>query len=160
MLRHHKRTNLLREAFTLIEVMVAVLIISVVIATLLQMRGNSTHIFLELDKQSKVNQFSSFFISNQSYGFETKNISLDDLIFEFEVEDDLRRELKDTKVEIIYQEISTIDISEFDVSEEDHENYEDENQDEENKLAMVFEIGNSILKTKDTSTALLRLKLQ
>ena len=140
-----------RFAFTLIEVMVAVMIISVVIAALLQMRGNSTHLFLNMNQKSKVNQFSSFFISNDNYGYENKTTSLDELIPEFEVEDDLRRELKNIKVDVIYQELATIDMSEFDM---------DSDQDDAAASSMVFEIGKTILKTQDSSVALLRLKLQ
>ena len=146
------------SAFTLIEVMVAVMIISVVIAALLQMRGNSTHIFMQLDKKLKINQYMSFLISNENFGFENDNISLDEIVSEFDLEDELRRKLKGIHSEVVYQEISTIDMSEFEAKEEDPQNYD--NQDEESKSAMVFEVGKSILKTKDSSAAILRLRLQ
>ena len=148
----------MRKGFTLIEVMVAVLIISVVIATLMQMRGNSTHIFLELDKKSKINQFSSFFIANNKYGFENKNTSLDELISDYVVEDDLGRELRNTKVNVIYQKIDTIDMSEFGMGASS-DSEDDENTNTATST-MVFEIGKSILKTKDSSSAILRLRLQ
>jgi len=148
-----------RNAFTLIEVMIAVMIISVVIATLLQMRGNSTHIFIDLDKKLKINQYTSFFASNENYGFENKNTSLDELISEFNLEDDLRRKLKNTNIEIIYQEISTIDMSEFDIGEKQEE-YDEDNQENTEVSQMIFEVGKTILKTKDSSTAILRLRLQ
>lgn len=149
--------SVMRRGFTLIEVMVAVMIISVVIATLLQMRGNSTHLFLNMDKKSKINQFSSFFIANDNYGYETKTTSLDELVANFEIENDLRRELRDTNVEIIYQELSIIDLSDFSSSESE-DNYQ--TQKSEAMSTMVFEIGKTILKTKDSSVALLRLKRQ
>ncbi|PHS56730.1 MAG: hypothetical protein COB17_08475 [Sulfurimonas sp.] len=145
-----QNSSMARYAFTLIEVMVSVMIISVVIATLLQMRGNSSHIFLSLDKKLKVNQLASFFISNENYGYENKNTSLDELISEFELEDDLRIKLKNTSVKIIYQEINTIDMSEFSSSKDNGNGSPN----------MIFELGRSILKTKDSSIALMRLKLQ
>lgn len=126
----------MRKAFTLIEVMVAVVIISVVIMALLQMKGNSSHIFLELNKRVKVTQFSSFFTANKNYGFENKSISLDMLLDDFEVESDLRRELKSVKSEVIYQEIKNIEAD------------------------MVLEIGQSVLKTDKSSVGLLRLRVQ
>ena len=126
----------MRKAFTLIEVMVAVVIISVVIMALLQMKGNSSHIFLELNKRVEVTQFSSFFTANKNYGFENKSISLDMLLDDFEVESDLRRELKSVKSEVIYQEIKNIEAD------------------------MVLEIGQSVLKTDKSSVGLLRLRVQ
>jgi len=151
----HKSQNssLGRDGFTLIEVMVAVLIISVVIAALLQMHGNSSHIFLALNQKLKVNQLSSFFIENKNYGYENKNTSLDELVSEFELEDDLRIELRNTDVNIIYQELSIIDLSEF-------SNIDDNSNNNQAVSGMIFEVGRSILKTKDSSTALMRLKLQ
>ena len=149
-----------RNAFTLIEVMIAVVIISVVIATLLQMRGNSTHIFIDLGKKLKVNQYTSFFASNENYGFENKNISLDELLSEFDLEDDLRRKLKSTNVEVIYQELSIIDMSEFDVGEKPKDEFNENTQQNSEVSQMIFEVGKTILKTKDSSTAILRLRLQ
>ena len=150
-----------KDAFTLIEVMVAVMIVSVVIATLLQMRGNYTHIFLELDKKLKVNQYTSFFIGNKNFGFEDKTTSLDELVSEYDIEDDLRRELKNTKVELIYKELSIIDMSEFDITSKKEDVYEDDVYKEtDEQPQMIFELGSSVLKTKDSSTAIMRLRLQ
>ena len=135
-----------RRAFTLIEVMVAVMIISVVIMALLEMQGNSSHIFSKFSSQIKVSQYSSFFISNKDYGYEDESVSLDDLLNEFRVEDDLRRELKEIKAKIVYEELDTIDMSESD--------------EEEVSVGMVFEIGKTILNIDDYSTALVRFKIQ
>jgi len=126
------------KAFTLIEVMVAVLIISLVIMALLQMRGNSSHMLMNINKQIKVNQFNSFLISNNDYGFESKSTTLDRLLSEFSMENNLRRELKKIKVKIKYQELETIDM--------------DSN--------IIFEIGKVVLKVDEESTSVVRLRLQ
>ena len=138
-----------RRAFTLIEVMVSVMIISVVIMALLQMNANNTHIFSATKKQLKTNQYLSFLIANKDYGFEDKNIYLDDLIQDFEVENDLRRELKRIKVAIVYQELESIDLS------------EDMNDTQESSNSViVLEIGKSVLKTKDDSSSMMRLRIK
>ena len=126
------------KAFTLIEVMVAVLIISLVIMALLQMRGNSSHMLMNINKQIKVNQFNSFLISNNDYGFESKSTTLDRLLSEFSMENNLRRELKKIKVKIKYQELETINM--------------DSN--------IIFEIGKVVLKVDEESTSVVRLRLQ
>ena len=142
------------RAFTLIEVMVAVMIISVVIMALLTMRGNSTHIFSDLSSRVKINQFASLFISNTDYGFLKKSVTLEKLVSDFDIESDLRRELSNTKVEVIYQELNIIDMSEFDASDQDKESGAEVSSN------MVFEIGKTVLKTPKSSTGLLRLRVQ
>ncbi|MCK4737462.1 MAG: prepilin-type N-terminal cleavage/methylation domain-containing protein [Sulfurimonas sp.] len=136
----------MRKAFTLIEVMVAVLIISVVITALFQMKGNSSHIFLNLSKKLEINQYSSFLISNDNYGFEKQTTTLDELLGNFKVEDELRQELKKAKIEVIYQELEQIDMS--------------EQSDENASSGMIFEIGKTILKTDKSSVSLIRLRVQ
>ncbi len=153
----HHRLTLAKPAFTLIEVMIAVMIISVVIAALLQMRGNSTFLFINMNKKSQVNQFATFFVDNDKYGYENTSTSLDELVSEFDMENDLRRELKNNKIELIYQELKVIDMADF-VSDDTQESYEDEASD--GVPTMIFELGKTILKTKDSSVALLRIKRQ
>ena len=151
----------MRKGFTLIEVMVAVVIISTVIMALLEMFANNTHIFSMITKKTHINEYSSFFISNPEIGLENKeSLTLYDLIDDFDVEDKLRRELKEIKVKIVYQELETIDMSDFNGEEKADEN---ENSDEEEKKAnsnMVFDIGKTVLKLDNASVAILRLKVE
>ena len=138
-----------RRAFTLIEVMVSVMIISVVIMALLQMNANNIHIFSATKKHLKTNQYVSLLIASKDYGFEDKNIYLDDLIRDFELEDDLRRELKRIKVAILYQALDSIDLS------------KDTNDTQESSnSAIVLEIGKSVLKAKDDSSSIMRLRIK
>ena len=142
-----------KNAFTLIEVMIAVVIISVVIMALLEMFANNTHTFLSLKKQTNANQYSSLLIANKQYGFEDKDIHFDDLIADFRVDDDLRRELKEIKVNIIYQELELIKMNEQEAEQEEGEEIQQ-------MPTITFEVGKSVLKTKDSSVALYRLRVQ
>ena len=151
-----------RDGFTLIEVIISVVIISTVIMALLQMYANNIHIFSTLNKKTEINQYSSFFISNADIGLESDTITLYDLVEDFDLENDLRRELKNIKAEVIYQEIETIDMSDYDGSKDidEDDSAEDVENKEKSNSAMVFEIGKSILKVKESSVSLLRLNLQ
>lgn len=142
---HNQVKTASKNAFTLIEVIVAVMIISVVIMALIQMYANNTHIFSSLQQQAKTNQYSSFLIANDKYGFEDESINMDDLLAEFDLEDDVRRELKNIKAKIIYKELKRLDMREEDI---------------ENSSDMIIEIGQSIIKTSNSSAALLRLRVQ
>ena len=144
---HHKSS--FKGAFTLIEVMVAVMIISVVIMALVQMYSNNTHIFLSLKKQTKINKYTSFFTTNKEYGWENDEINLYRLLEDFDVETDLRKKLKEIKINLIYKELKTLDMSEADVNNESM-----------GSSGLVFEIGSTILKTDDSSTAMKRFKIQ
>ncbi len=147
-----------RDGFTLIEVIVAVVIISTVIMALLQMYANNIHIFSTLNKKTQINQYASFFISNPDIGLENDKIVLYGLVDDFDLEDDLRRELKNIKAEVIYQELETIDMADYDGSKDSDE--DDIENKESSNSSMVFEIGKTILKVKESSVSLLRLKLQ
>jgi len=139
-----------REGFTLIEVMVSVVIISTVVLALLELISNSSHIFASLDKKGKSNQYISLIIANEDYGDEDKKATMYDLVREFDIESDLRRSLKAQKIEILYQELETIDMS---------ESQESETQ-EASRSGMIFEIGKTVLQMPDSATSLIRIKLQ
>lgn len=139
-----RKKDKVSDAFTLIEVVIAVLIISVVIMALITMYANNTHLLSSLKLQSKSSSYSSFLLFNSDYGFENKDKFMYDLVEEFNVDDDLRRSLKDIKVQLIYQELGTIDMAKADEGSSD----------------LIFEIGKSIIKTKESSNGLFRLRLQ
>lgn len=152
-----------RTAFTLIEVMVSVVIISIVIMALLEMFSNNAHIFLSLKNKTKINQYSSFFVSNMDHGFENDDTTLYMLIEDFPLEDDLRRKLKELKVEVLYQVVDTIDMNEFQGFEEEEEDIdilEEDDEEKESNSDMIFEVGKTILKTNESSVSLLRLQVQ
>lgn len=136
----------MRKAFTLLEVMVAVLIISIVIMALLEMRGHSAHIFSALNQKQEINQYLSFLVSSKDYGFENDTVTAESLVKEFDLERDLRQSLKNVKIDLIYQELASIDL--------------DEQDDENLSSGMVFETGKTILKTDSSSVSLPRIRLQ
>jgi len=135
-------------------------IISVVILALLEMRGNSGFMFAKHTNSLKVNQYASFFISNNDYGFNKENVHMDDLVSDFKVTDELRRKLKEVKVEVVYQQLER-----FSDASDNNESSEDYIEGEGNNVAL--EIGKTILKVYDkelldgrASTALIRLRIQ
>ncbi len=115
-----------RKAFTLIEVMVAVMIVSVVIAALLKLRGDTNHLFMQIQKSQKQSSVGTFLLWNKDYGLDKSSANLYRLVENFNIDDDLRRELKNTKVEIKYKRIQNI---EFDM--------------------LTFEVGETELRSKD-----------
>jgi prepilin-type N-terminal cleavage/methylation domain-containing protein len=134
-----------KKAFTLIEVMVSVMIISVVIMALLQMQGNNTHMFLKLKSNLNINQYASYLVSNKKYGFEKDSTNLYNLLSDFKLEDDLRRELKNIKIDIRYDEL---------------DRYLDTNTTEETSSDMVLYIGKSVIEVDGSTTSLIRMKLR
>jgi len=148
-----------RAGFTLVEVLIAVVIISIVIMSLLQMYANNVHIFSSIKQKTDVNKYASFFISNPDMGLENKSITIYDLLDDFDLDDDLRRELKNIKAKIIYQELEVIDMSDFEDDDSLQEDNSEENKKEVNSN-MVIEIGKTILRLNNSSTALLRLRSQ
>lgn len=149
-----------RSAFTLIEVMVAVMIISVVISALLQMMGNSSHQFSKVKTDSDIGQYASFLIASPDYGFENKSVSLYKLSDDFNLDSHLSSRLKNAKAKLMYTELESIDMSEFDEEKTDSE--EELVNDEEKQVSsgLIFEIGKSTLQFDSSSTSLLRLRIQ
>jgi prepilin-type N-terminal cleavage/methylation domain-containing protein len=135
-----------KKAFTLIEVMVAVMIISVVVMALLSMQGNTTHIFSRLNKTTTINQFTTFLISNKQYGFSKEDVYLNDLLSDFKVEDNLRRRFKNTKLELSYIKLQSFN----DKSDTDDKSNSDN----------IIEIGKSTIKTENLTTSFVRLNLK
>ena len=165
MLKSKRVSSLSLNAFTLIEVMVAVVIISTVIMALIQLSANNRHIFSILEKKSQTNQYLSFMISNPEYGFENKKTRLYDLVNEFDLESSLRRKLKEIKSEIIYHELDTIDMADFDPDKEDTTKEEiseeiEKSQEQSSNSGLVFEIGKTVIRLDEASTSILRIRLQ
>ena len=150
----HKRHNF-HAAFTLIEVMVAVMIVSVVIAALLQIQANANNKLIELKKMIHTTQYGSFlFETSEKYGFEKSRIDMDVLLEDFELESELRRSMKALKVEILYEELELIDTSEFDINVSDEAGFGEQNS------ALVFEIGKTSLLSESFNGAFLRVRVQ
>jgi prepilin-type N-terminal cleavage/methylation domain-containing protein len=132
-----------RAGFTLIEVMVAVMIISVVIGAILEMRGNISHKIFALEKITQVSQYDTLLLQQKEYAREKSNISAKTLVEDFELERDLRRELSGIKLHIDYLQLKTIDTSKFDESS-----------------TLVFEIGKTDVKSDNYSSSIVRIGIQ
>ncbi len=148
----------MRKGFTLMEVMIAVMVISIVIGVLLQLFSNNTTLFSSMRGHSELCMRSSLLIGNTEYGYENKKVNLADLVQEFDIDDDLRRKLKKYKAEITYTPVKILDTRELDSVDEDIMPYLEEHQN--NAQEVTMEIGRSSFQMDEFQTAYLRLKLQ
>lgn len=148
-----------RAGFTLIEIMVSVVIISTVVMAILQLFSNNTRFFLNLDGRSTLISQASLLIGAKDYGFESKKVTLYDLIDGFDVDNDVRRTLKSYVIELDYIEVMRLDADDMaDNAEELRE--EDETERETSSGSASLEIGRTTLKSKDQRSSFLRIKLQ
>lgn len=148
------------SAFTLIEVMVAVVIISSVIMALIQMYANNIHIFSSLKAKTDITQYGSLLLDNPNVGFEKEETNLYELIDGFDVTDDLRHHLKKIKVKVVYQELERLDLSELDTEQKDDDTQESEPQDKTATNTMLLEIGRTVLKFDEGATSIMRIQLK
>jgi len=153
-----------RTAFTLIEVLVSVMIISVVIAALLQLFATNSHSFASIEKKIRQTNKTSLLLGSTLYGYEKKKIDLAELVKDFDIDDDLRRKLKREKVEIIYTEVLSVDFDAAAISL--GEAQKDENSDGEAVISETaeatnaLEVGRTTMKINSQSSSFLRVKLQ
>ena len=124
-----------KKAFTLIEVMVAVMIVSVVIAALLKMRGDTNHLFSKMKQSQNGSHYATFLLWNRNYGFENEKANLYRLVSEFDVDDDTRRYLKGVEVTLSYEKLETMESDD-----------------------VTFEVGRSEIKAKDFDISLYRVR--
>lgn len=148
-----------RAGFTLIEVMVSVMIISVVIASLLQLFATNTRLFSTLEPKIDLSTGGSLLLGVKDIGFEKQEIRLDELVKEFQVDDDLRRRLHEIKTKITYQELMTLDSADFmeeieDMAEEDNRTVAETSTD-----AVQLEIGRTGLLLDDIQVSFIRLRI-
>ena len=111
----------MRRGFTLAEVLVAVLIISVVGVALLKMRGDMVRSLSLVDSRMKVNQFSSFIFGKVSKNLHGKNLEVYEYVKErYNIKDnDLIHYLKSAKYEYRQDEIYFLHFGENSDSGED-----------------------------------------
>ncbi len=134
-----------RAAFTLVEVMVSVMIISVVIMALIEMHGNSTHLFTNIKERLHVSFLPSLLIANPDCGYENKTLSADMLTKDFILDDDLRRKLKALNITLSYEQLDSIQAPISD---------KNSTLDSQNSL---FYIGKTTLKVENSSVSFLRI---
>lgn len=104
--------NRKREALTIIEVMMAVMIISIVITVMIKIQGDTSNRLLQIKKMMDTAQYNSLFISthkNNELGIEDKE--LEQIVDNFDLDDDLRHRLINTMVSIKSEEVKDINKS-------------------------------------------------
>jgi prepilin-type N-terminal cleavage/methylation domain-containing protein len=145
-----------RSAFTLIEVMIAVIMIAVVIAALLQLFATNTHQTAQLGEKVTDALDSTLLLGIGEKGFEKNKMRVEDLTEEFTLDDDLRRRLKTRKIEIDY--LPTGQLDEEGVTEDQELSDEAEDALEESQGAYL-EIGRTTMREGDRSFSLTRVRL-
>ncbi len=113
----------MKKSFTLIEVIIAVALLSVVLLSLFQIRSNNIFILEKTDEKIKDKQYLSMVYDTKGYSKRNENIYLD-RYFNIK-DDDLRRKLKEIKIKVkdeildlnvIKTDIYNIRIQEFETS--------------------------------------------
>ena len=98
-----------KQAISLIEVLISVMLISVVIASLLQIKENNLH-FLEKTKDTiKYNSYISMVSLDNDKKMRNKNIYLGDIV-KFK-DDDIRKKLKHIKIAVKDQQLDPFIIA-------------------------------------------------
>lgn len=151
--------------FTLIEVLVAVMIIAVVIGALIQLFATNSHTFSSVHQKILHTNKTTLLLGNEIYGNEDKKTDLAELVKDFNIDDDLRRLLKKEKVQIIYTEVTSIDFDDAAESLSEAEAAADNGSDdtlitEAAEATNALEIGRTTLKIGEQSSSFLRVKFQ
>jgi prepilin-type N-terminal cleavage/methylation domain-containing protein len=149
------------SGFSLIEVMVSVILITTVIAALLQLFANNTHMLDGMEARTDHTLRASLLLGNPKYGFEQEQTTLSDLVDDFELADSFRHRLKATRLHLGYHadlqlDDTTLMGAETPAAEEEKEG----EAAAETSGAFVLEIGQTTLKIGDQRSAWTRLRLQ
>lgn len=151
------------RGFTLLEVLVAVMIIAVVIGSLIQLFANNASTFASVRQKILHTNTTSVLLGNEIYGYEKAKTDLAELVKDFNIDNDLRRQLKNVKVEVVYNEVRSIDFGEAaeDIADlESGESGEDTLIQEASEAVTALEIGRTTMRVNDQSSSFLRVKLQ
>lgn len=125
-----------RKGFTLIEVMVAVMIVSVVVGAIISLRGNASNLLMQIKKDAKSLQYASFLPWSKENGVDASKTNLYRLSEDVDMDDELRRKLKAIPIIIEYKKVRSYDMDDA-----------------------VFEVGETTLKSKDFQISLERITL-
>lgn len=147
----------MRKGFTLLEVMISVMIITLVIGVLLQLYSNNTRLFSSMRGHSELCMRSSLLIGNSSYGYENKKVTLAELVADFDIDDDLRQKLKKYEATISYTQVKDLDMEKQKVDEDTDSYLPDKT---EGLKEQSLEIGRSSFEMDKFQTAYLRLRLK
>ena len=108
----------LRNGFTLVEVMVATMIVSIVIAALWKIRGDANIKMMQMQKLVKVTPMLTFLSGqNMRYGFDDEKVDSYKLLDDFQVRRSLRARLKYQKMIVHYNRVRDMELQEGQVIE-------------------------------------------
>ena len=149
------------DGFTLIEVLVAVMIIVVVIGSMLQLFSSNSRFFATMEEKAVGAYHASLLVGTTDVGFENKKVALDTLLLDFKVDDSLRRTLKQIKVDVEYTELMLLDGADFSDAMEEESAQMGESAEVADKAAeTAIEIGRTSFTLNGRTTSFIRLKLQ
>jgi prepilin-type N-terminal cleavage/methylation domain-containing protein len=140
------------KAFSLIEIIIAVIIISVVGVGLLQVNSNSHTIYSKIFERTNSNQISSIGFVNFETKSDKKEQSLSEMLkTKYDIDnDDILKRFKDIKV---YSSSTLINsIEPFKSEEEEEDNYMEESGDE--KIPLTIEIYSVEVKVDSSNRAI------
>jgi hypothetical protein len=141
--------------------MVSVILITTVIAALLQLFANNTHLLGGMEARIDHTLRSSLLLDNPQYGFERQEKTLNDLVADFELDDDLRRRLKAIPLSIGYRaDLQLNDTTLMAPETSPEEASAPEGVPEGASDGFTLEIGQTSLAIGDQRSTLTRLRLQ
>jgi len=147
----------MRPAFTLMEVMVAVLIISVTLGAMLQITHNAGFIYERGKNRSDILPRASLAFANPLEEHPSENIDIKSIAESFGVkDDDILDILRDAEPKLESELYSQIDLSEMDDEDEEMSEEDDTTQSQ----TLGINIYRLVYKEKDgNSVSIFRLKL-
>ena len=101
----------MKKGFSLIEVLISVTLLSVIITTIFQIKENNLFFLDKFKNSSKNNEFVSLatLLENKTNKLRNENIYLDKIV-DFK-DDDIRKELKNIKVNVKDKDVRELDLS-------------------------------------------------
>jgi prepilin-type N-terminal cleavage/methylation domain-containing protein len=87
-----------RNGFTLIEVMIAVILLSSVLIVLFKINGNNISFISKLKNKNKESNYITFLNNDFKYSFETNTLNLDKLIQKINLTDEENKIFKNKKL--------------------------------------------------------------
>ncbi len=157
----------MRKAFTLIEVLVATVIATISGMALLQMNSNNTHLFKQIQYRSSNSEPISIIAlhSDKKYHRTTKSL-YDILDNTYDIKnDDLRKYLKDAKIDYTEKVIEIITFGESEMDEESQESQmRDKSEVMEKEMStsapiIQFELVQIVIKNEESKNAILTARM-
>jgi len=99
----------MKKSFSLMEVIIAIVMLSVVMITLLQVKSDNIFLVNKSNEKTKLSDYIRLSINMNNENKKSENIFLDD-IYHFK-NDDIRKELKSIKIKVKNSQIDSKDYN-------------------------------------------------